>query len=112
MKRTVWFLGGVAAGVSGSRYARRKVNETVDRLRPANLVDSAGRAANGLGGRVVDAVKEGVSAGRRHERELRAQRDGRLVRLADHLHDDDELLIDGEIVDSGRVIVMRRPTDS
>jgi hypothetical protein len=40
---------------------------------------------------------------------LRAERDGRLVRIGDHLHPGDEVLVDGTPVESGRVILMRRP---
>jgi hypothetical protein len=35
-----------------------------------------------------------------------------LVRLRDHLADGDEVLVDGEIVEPGRVILMRRPDRS
>jgi hypothetical protein len=43
------------------------------------------------------------------ERELRAELDGRLVRLDDHLRPGDEVLLDGQPVESARVILMRRP---
>ena len=52
-------------------------------------------------------MREGVTAGRRREHELRAERDGRLVRLSDYLDDGDQVVVDGEPIDSGRVIVMR-----
>jgi hypothetical protein len=40
---------------------------------------------------------------------LRAERDGRLVRLRDHLHPEDQVLVDGQPVEVGRVILLRRP---
>ena len=61
------------------------------------------------GRRVADAVREGRQAAQVRERELRAERDGRLVRLGDHLRPGDEVLVDGEPRRVGRVILMRRP---
>ena len=61
------------------------------------------------GQRVADAVREGRQAAQVREREMRAQRDGRLVRLDDHLRPGDEVLVDGQPVESARVILMRRP---
>lgn len=109
MRRAAWFFGGVAAGAAGTGYTKRKVSAAANKLRPSNVAHSA-RGAVGRGiHRVTDAVKEGVSAARRRERELHAERDGRLVRLSDHLADGDQLLVDGEAIESGRVIVMRQP---
>jgi hypothetical protein len=107
MKRSLWFVSGVAAGAGGMVYVRRKVIVIVESVRPANVAGSVSHAARRAGQRVTGAVREGVSAGRRRERELRAERDGRLVRLSDYLGDGDELVIDGEQVDSARVIVLR-----
>lgn len=108
IKRLTWFVGGIAAGAAGTSYVKRKVVAAADRVRPRNLATSAGGAARRAGGRVRDAVGEGVSAARRRERELRAERDGDLVRLGDYLEPDDQLLIDGETVEPARVIVLRR----
>ena len=85
MRRVVWFVGGVAAGAAGVGYAKRKV--TADGAQAG-----AGERRHGRRGsvrrrrrRVADAVRAvGRPPGR--ERELRAERDGRLVRLGDHLH--------------------------
>lgn len=106
--RALWFLSGAAAGVAGTKFAKRKVAAMTNKLRPTNVAHSAGQAAQRTGHRVVDAVREGVVSARRKERELIAQREGRLVRLADQLDDGDELYVDGEAVDTGRVIVMRQ----
>jgi hypothetical protein len=108
MGRAVWFVGGVATGVAGVRYTKRKVTAAAEKLKPANVAQSASDAMSRGVHRVADAVKEGVVEGRRRERELKAERDGRLVRLSDHLSDGDELLVDGDTVESGRVIVMRQ----
>lgn len=108
MRRAAWFAGGVAAGVMGAGYAKRKVVATANKLKPANVARSASDAVGRGFHRVTDAVREGVTAARRRERELKAERDGRLVRLTDHLSEGDELLVDGEAVESGRVIVMRQ----
>ncbi|MET0146897.1 MAG: hypothetical protein ABW328_19220 [Ilumatobacteraceae bacterium] len=109
MRRAVWFVGGVAAGAAGAGYAKRKVTATAKRLAPANVAKGAVGTVRRSGQRVADAVREGRSAAQVRERELRAERDGRLVRIEDHLHPGDELLVDGEPVESGRVILMRRP---
>jgi hypothetical protein len=108
MRRTVWFVGGVAAGAAGTSYAKRKVAAAANKLRPSNVAHSATGAVSRSVHRITDAVKEGVSAARRRERELRAERDGLVVRLCDQLTEGDQLLVDGEAVESGRVIVMRQ----
>src|SRR5262245_13842213 len=108
MRRAVWFVGGAAAGASGALYVKRTVAAVAQRVRPANVAKSAGGAVRRAGNRVGDAMREGVVAGGRREKELRAERDGRLVRLIDYLSEGDEVVIDGEPVDSARVIVMRR----
>ena len=109
MRRVVWFVGGVAAGAAGAGYAKRKVTATARRLAPSNVARGAAGSVKRTGHRVADAVREGRRAAQVRERELRAERDGRLVRLGDHLHPGDEVLVDGTPVESGRVILMRRP---
>jgi hypothetical protein len=109
MRRTVWFVGGVAAGAAGAGYVKRKVTATTRKLAPANVARGATTSVRAAGRRVADAVREGRSAAQVRERELRAERDGRLVRLDDHLRPGDEVLVDGEPVESARVILMRRP---
>lgn len=112
MRRLVWFAGGVATGAAGSGYVRRRLAVTARRLAPANVARGAAGSVRRSGRRVADAVREGRSAARRRERELRAERDGRLIRLHDHLQPGDEVLVDGEPVESGRVILLRRPDES
>lgn len=112
MRRVVWFVGGVATGAAGVGYAKRKALAAADRMRPSNVAHTATTALRRGGRRVTGAVHEGFTAARRREDELRAERDGRLVHLHDHLADGDEVLVDGEIVEPGRVILMRRPDPS
>ena len=112
MKRVTWFLGGVATGAAGAGYASRKVKRTFKRtasqLAPSNVARGALRAVRQKGSDVKDAMREGRDAMRTRERELRARRDGRIETLDEQLGPDDQLLVDGEPVDSGRVIVLRR----
>ncbi len=109
--RAVWFVTGAAAGVAGTTVVKRKVAAAADKLRPSNVADAARGAVRRGRRRVIDAVKDGVITARRRERELVAERDGRLVRLSDHLGPGDELVVDGEVVESARVIVLRRRDD-
>jgi hypothetical protein len=69
VKRLAWFVVGAAAGVGGSVYAKRKVKATAERLSPRNIAGSALDT-------VKDAMREGRSAMRSKEVELRAVRDG------------------------------------
>ncbi len=108
MRRVVWFAGGVAAGAASAGYAKRKVTQAAKTMAPANVARGAARTVGRTGHRVADAVREGRQAARVRERELRAELDGRLVRLGDHLRPGDEVLVDGEPIESGRVILMRR----
>jgi hypothetical protein len=109
MRRAAWFVGGVAAGAAGAGYAKRKVGRTVRKLAPTSVARNAADTVRDAGRRVADAVREGRLAAQVRERELRAERDGRLVRLGDYLHPGDEVLVDGQPVESARVILMRRP---
>jgi hypothetical protein len=109
MRRTVWFVGGVAAGAAGVNYVKRKITATTRKLAPANVARGAAGSVRTAGQRVVDAVRVGRHAAQVRERELRAELDGRLVRLGDYLRPGDEVLVDGEPVEGARVILMRRP---
>ncbi len=109
MRRIVWFASGVAAGAAGAGYAKRKVGHAARAVAPANVARTASNGIKRTGKRVADAVREGRLAAQVRERELRAEREGRLVRLGDHLRPGEEVLVDGQPVESGRVILMRRP---
>jgi hypothetical protein len=112
MKRVTWFIGGVATGAAGVGYAKRTVKRTVRRtatqLAPSSVARGAVRKVRQKGRDVGDAVREGRDAMRTRERELWARRDGRIDTLDDQLGPDDQLLVDGQPVETGRVIVLRR----
>ena len=108
MKRMTWFIGGVATGAAGVGYARRTFKRTATQLAPSNVARSALRKVRQKGRDVEEAVREGRAAMRTRERELRARRDGRVETLDDQLGPDDQLLVDGEPVETARVIVLRR----
>lgn len=108
MKRVTWFVTGVAAGAAGTNYAARKVKQTAAQLAPANVAKSAANQARRSGQRVVDAVREGRAAMSEREDELRARRDARVESLDERLDPDERLMIDGRVVDSARVIVLKQ----
>ena len=108
MKRLTWFVTGAAAGAAGAGYATRKVKQTASQLAPGNVAKGAVKRVRRGGRTVVDAVKEGRSAMRDREDELKARRDARAEPLDDRLEPGDQLLVDGRPVDSGRVIVLRQ----
>jgi hypothetical protein len=108
MKRLTWFVTGVAAGATGVGYATRKVKQTAAQLAPANVAKGAASRAKQGGKKVVDAVREGRSAMRAREDELKARRDARVEAIDDHLDPGDQLLVDGRPVDAGRVIVLKQ----
>lgn len=107
MKRITWFVGGAVTGVAAARYGARKVKATAAQLAPAAVVKSAADRVRDTSARVVSAAREGREAMVWREDELRARRDGRIARLDEHLAPGDQVLIDGEPVEPGRVIVMR-----
>lgn len=111
MKRITWFAGGLAAGVAGAGYAKKKVKETASQLAPVQVVKSVASKARSKGRDVADAVREGRQVMHHHEDELRAKREGRLESLEDHVEPGDQVFVDGRPVESGRVIVMRQRDD-
>ncbi len=108
MKRITWFVTGAAAGAASAGYATKKIKRTASQLAPANMAKGAAARANRGGRRVVAAVQEGRAAMRAREDELKARRDARVETLDEHLEPGDQLLVDGQPVDSGRVIVLKQ----
>ena len=108
MKRVTWFAGGAAAGIAGAGYLKPKVKETAANVAPANMARSAAAKARAKTRNVADAVREGRVVMHQHEDELRARREGRIESLEDHVEPGDQVFVDGQPVDSGRVIVMRQ----
>lgn len=108
MKRITWFAGGVAAGVAGAGYAKKKVRETASQLAPVNVAKGVATRVKQAGRTVAEAVRDGRDAMHHHEDELRAKREGRFESLQDHVQPGDQVFVDGRPVESGRVIVMRQ----
>lgn len=108
MKRVTWFVTGLAAGAAGTQYATRKVKRTAKQLAPANVAKRAAAGARATGRQVVDALREGRSAMHAREDELKARRDARVETLDDRLDPGDRLLVDGQPVEPGRVIVLKQ----
>lgn len=108
MKRVTWFVSGVAAGAAGTSYAKRKVRRTAAQLAPSNIARSAASKARAQGRQVVDAVREGRAAMHAREDELKARRDARVEPLDARLEPDEQVLVDGRPVDTGRVIVLKQ----
>jgi hypothetical protein len=77
MKRVTWFAAGVAAGAAGTSYASRKIKAKVSQLAPARVAKRAATRVRSRGQDLAAAVREGRSAMRAKEDELRAQRDAR-----------------------------------
>jgi len=101
MKRLTWFVGGAAAGIAGASVAKKKVKAVAAEMAPSNVAKKAT-------GRVRDAVNEGKRAMKSKEAELRARLDGRASSLADDLNEADTVLVDGQPVEAGQVIVLRQ----
>lgn len=104
MKRLTWFVGGAAAGIAGASVAKKKVKAVASEISPSNV---AKKTTN----RVREAVNEGKRAMRSKEAELRARLDGRASSLADDLDEGDTVLVDGQPVEAGQVIVLKQVRD-
>lgn len=108
MKRVTWFVTGVAAGATGANYAAKKVKERAAQFAPANVAKSAASRAKEGGRHVVDALREGRTAMRDREQELKARRDHEVEPVDGRLEPGEQLLVDGQPVESGRVIVLKQ----
>ena len=108
MKRLTWFMGGAVAGVAGVGLAKKKVKETASLMAPTHVARSAMVRLRGRGHDVSEAISEGRRAMHDKEAELRARRDGTVASLADELEPDDQVLVDGQPVEPGQVIVLRQ----
>ena len=108
MKRVTWFAGGIAAGIAGAGYAKKKVKEAASNVAPAHVAKAAVSKARAKTRDIADAVREGRAVMSQHEEELRAKNEGRLESLEDHVEPGDKVFVDGQPVDSARVIVMRQ----
>lgn len=107
MRRLGWFITGAAAGAGAMRMARRRVRTVVRRMSPRRVQHQVASGVRRRVDRVGDAVREGLAAKANRERTLRAQIEQRVDTLDGHLGPHDTVLLDGEPVDRGRLIVLR-----
>ncbi len=104
IKRLTWFVGGAIAGITGAGIAKKKVKEKAADLAPTKMARAASQ-------RIRDAISEGKRAMRARESELRARLDGTAESLADNLEEGDAVLVDGTLVEPGKVVVLRQVRD-
>ena len=112
IKRLIWFVSGVVAGISGVLFAGKRVKRSVTSFTPIKVVQRATQSTSSRLNSVADAFREGRDAMRDKEFEMKAKRDGRVESFDQQgsirpLQPGDELLIDGKRIEPGRVIVLR-----
>ena len=112
IKRLIWFVSGVVAGVSGVLYAGKRVKRSVTSFTPIKVAQRATQTTRSRLNSVADAFREGRDAMRDKEFEMKAKRDGRVESFDQQgslrpLQPGDELLVDGQRIEPGRVIVLR-----
>lgn len=117
IRRLVWFVSGVVAGVGSVLFAGRRVKRTVTSLTPVKVANRAAEVTRERARSLGDAWREGREAMRARETELRARRDGRFQTLDSPsslapLAPGDEVLVDGTPVEPARVIVLRQVEDT
>jgi len=113
IKRLVWFVSGLVAGVSGVFLAGRRVKRTIGTMVPVRVAGRAAKAARSQFEHLQEALQDGRAAMRQREAELRARRDGRVDHLdsgatLDPIVPGDSVLVDGTAVSPSRVIVLRQ----
>ena len=112
IKRLIWFVSGVVAGISGVLFAGKRVKRSVTSFTPIKVAQRVTQSTRSGLNSVADAFREGRDAMRDKEFEMKAKRDGRVESfdqqgLIRPLQPGDELLIDGKRIEPGRVIVLR-----
>lgn len=111
IKRFVWFVTGLVTGVVAMVFTGRKVRRRVDKvanLAPVKVVRDATSTVRNTVAEVGEAVRDGRDAMRAKETELWARVEGRASSLDEELDVDDAVLVDGEPVEPGRVVVLRQ----
>ncbi len=111
IKRFVWFVSGIVTGAMAVVVTGRKVKRRVDKvtqLTPVKVVRDATTTVRKSVAEVGEAVRDGREAMRAKENELRARVEGRVSSLDDELDAADAVLVDGEPVEPGRVVVLRQ----
>lgn len=76
-KRITWMGTGMAIGAGGAFWAKRKVENVMDRYVPEQVADRVATQARKVGLTVRAAASEGRQAMRDREQELRGQVDAR-----------------------------------
>ena len=112
IKRLIWFVSGVVAGISGVLFAGKRVKRSVTGFTPVKVAQRAAQTTRSRLSSVGDAFREGRDAMRDKEFEMKAKRDGRVESFDQQgslrpLQPGDELLVDGQRIEPGRVIVLR-----
>jgi hypothetical protein len=112
IKRLIWFVSGVVAGISGVLFAGKRVKRSVTGFTPVKVAQRAAQTTRSRLSSVGDAFREGRDAMRDKEFEMKAKRDGRVDSLDQlgpipPLQQGDELLVDGKRIEPGRVVVLR-----
>jgi len=112
IKRLIWFVSGVVAGISGVLYAGKRVKRSVTSFTPIKVAQRATQTTRSRLNSIADAFREGRDAMRDKEFEMKAKRDGRVESFDQQgslrpLQPGDELLVDGQRIEPGRVIVLR-----
>ncbi|CAB4553462.1 unannotated protein [freshwater metagenome] len=112
IKRLIWFVSGVVAGISGVLFAGKRVKRSVTSFTPIKVAQRATQTTRSRLNSVGDAFREGRDAMRDKEFEMKAKRDGRVESFDQQgpirpLQQGDELLVDGQRIEPGRVIVLR-----
>lgn len=112
IKRLIWFVSGVVAGISGVLFAGKRLKRSVTSFTPIKVAQRATQSTRSGLNSVADAFREGRDAMRDKEFEMKAKRDGRVESFDQQgsirpLQPGDELLIDGKRIEPGRVIVLR-----
>jgi hypothetical protein len=112
IKRLIWFVSGVVAGISGVLFAGKRVKRSVTGFTPVKVAQRAAQTTRSRLSLFGDAFREGRDAMRDKEFEMKAKRDGRVESLdqlgpIQPLQQGDELLVDGKRIEPGRVIVLR-----
>ena len=83
MKRITWFVAGAASGIGAARVAKRKVQQTVDKLTPDHVARQTVSNIRNAAMDVADALRDGRLAMVAKEAEMRARRDGHAVSFPD-----------------------------
>ena len=112
IKRLIWFVSGVVAGISGVLFAGKRVKRSVTSFTPIKVAQRVTQTTRSRLNSVGDAFREGRDAMRDKEFEMKAKRDGRVESFDQQgpirpLQQGDELLVDGQRIEPGRVIVLR-----